>query len=208
MAQLRRLILVRHGETVDGSGERMIGAGDPALSEEGRAQVRASGRALGGQVVECVVTSTLRRAWQAASALAPGQRILLERDLREIDFGRWEGKTLPEIEAADPALYKAWQEGAEGFEYPGGELRAEFRNRVERGVERIEAAQVSSALVVTHKGVIRTIAELLTGSPIDRSEPPLGGVVLLTRGTDGWYVGQTSSDPPASDRIAVARSEP
>ncbi len=195
MAQLRRLILVRHGETVDGSAERMIGAGDPALSEEGRAQIRASARSLSGQVVERVVSSTLRRAWQAARVMAPGQKIVLERDLREIDFGRWEGKTLPEIEAADPALYKTWQEGAEGFEYPGGELRAEFRGRVERALERLQAAPISSALLVTHKGVIRTVAEHLTGSPFDRSEPPLGGVVLLTRGATGWYLGQTSSDP-------------
>lgn len=198
MAQLRRLILVRHGETTEGSAERMIGSGDPALSADGEAQLRASARALGGQVVDCIVASTQRRAWQAAQRLAPGQRIRLEYDLREIDFGRWEGKKLAEIEASDPALYNAWQDGVEGFEYPGGELRAEFRKRVERGVARIQDAGVTSALVFTHKGVIRTIAEALTGATIDRSEPPLGGVVLLTRRGDSWFVGQTSSDPEVS----------
>lgn len=195
MAQLRRLILVRHGETTEGSAERMIGAGDPALSAQGEAQLRESARVLRGQVVDCIVASTRRRAWQAAQQLAPGQKIRLERDLCEIDFGRWENKLLPEIEASDPTLYKAWQDGAEGFEYPGGELRGEFRKRVERGVQRIQDAGVASALVVTHKGVIRTIADVLTGTPIDRSEPPLGGVVLLTHGANGWFVGQNSSDP-------------
>ena len=136
MATLRRLILVRHGETTDGSAERMIGSGDPALSEEGAQQLRANTHALRGQVVDRIVASTQRRAWQAAQLLAPGQPVHLESDLREIDFGRWEGKSLPEIQAADPALYASWQESLEGFEYPGGEPRAEFRARVERGVAR------------------------------------------------------------------------
>jgi ribonuclease HI len=195
MAQLRRLILVRHGETTDGSAQRMIGAGDPPLSDEGREQLRAGAPVLRSQVVDWVVASTLRRSWQAAQYLAPGQKIRLDSDLREIDFGRWEGKSLPEIQASDPALYDAWQEGVPGFEYPGGELRAEFRKRVERGLGRIQESGAASALVVVHKGVIRTIAESLTGAPIDRSEPPLGGVVLLTHGGQGWFVGQTASDP-------------
>ena len=89
---------------------------------------------------------------------------------------------------------KAWQAGTEGFEFPGGELRADFRKRVERGLQRIQDGGVASALVVTHKGVIRTITEILTGTPLDRTEPPLGSAVLLTLGAKGWFVGQRSSD--------------
>ena len=198
MTSLRRLILVRHGETTEGSSERMIGAGDPALSEEGREQVAAAGKALSGQFIEAIVASTQRRAWQAAQQLAPGHKVHLESNLREIDFGRWEGKTLPEIEAADPALYQSWQEGAAGFEYPGGEARQAFKDRVAQGFAGIEATGAQSALVVTHKGVIRTLAEQLTGEAMDRSEPPLGGVVILTKGASGWFLGQSSSDPAPS----------
>jgi broad specificity phosphatase PhoE len=194
MANLRRLILIRHGETTEGSAERMIGSGDPPLSAEGEQQLRAAARTLRAQFADAIVASTQRRAWQAAQYLAPGQKIRLENDLREIDFGRWEGKRLPEIEASDPVLYKAWREGTEGFEYPGGELRAEFRKRVERGLQRIQDTDAAAALVVTHKGVIRTIIEILTGTPLDRSQPPLGGAVLLTLGANGWFLGQSSSD--------------
>lgn len=192
---LRRLILIRHGESTGNSSERLIGSGDPGLSEEGVTQIRAAGRSLAAQVIDYVVASPLRRAWKAAQLLAPSQWVRLDTDLREIHFGRWEGKSLKEIESADPALYGQWRDLATGFEFPGGELRADFRSRIARGVARIEDAGASSALVVTHKGVIRAIVEELTSEHLDRDAPALGGVVVLTRLSSGWIVGQRSSDP-------------
>jgi broad specificity phosphatase PhoE len=117
---------------------------------------------------------------------------------REVDFGRWEGLTREEIEACDPVLAKDWQDGAEGFEYPGGESRSAFRARVESGLDALLASGLRSVLVVAHKGVIRAIGEKLTGEALEREAPPLGGVVVLTRDGDGsWFAGQRGSNPPA-----------
>lgn len=195
MSRLRRLVLVRHGESTGNSRERLIGSGDPELSEEGARQVRALGRTLGGQVLDLVVASPKRRAWQAARLIADGQPVRLEHALREIDFGRWEGKTLAEVEASDPTRFKAWREAVSSFEYPGGEPRQAFRDRVAEGLARIEASGATAAVVVTHKGVIRTLVEQLTGEAIDRDRPGLGEAVILTRVDGGWIVGQRSSDP-------------
>jgi len=118
-------------------------------------------------------------------------------ELREIDFGRWEGMSVDEIQAADPARYAAWRARAPGFEYPGGEPRAAFRERVVRGFARVEHSGARSALLVIHKGVIRTIAEQLLGAPITDGEPGLGESVGLSRDADGrWFLGRRSSDPP------------
>ncbi len=200
---LRRLVLVRHGESEGNSRERLIGSGDPPLSTEGRDHMRAARAQLAGQVIDAVVASPARRSWQSAQALTGGASMRLESDFREIHFGRWEGKRVDELVSSDPALYQQWREGAPGFEYPGGELRAQFRARVERGLARLDESGATSALLVVHKGVIRTIVDGLIGSPVeDRDRPALGESLILTRVGDGWVLGGRSSNPPGIDAPA------
>jgi broad specificity phosphatase PhoE len=188
MSQLRRLVLIRHGETVGDSSVRFHGSNDVELSAEGRALMREVARGLRGEVFDLVLASPLRRSWEAASIVVGRAPVRLEHDFREIHFGRWEGMTKQEIEASDPLLFKDWQEKATGFDFPGGEPRAEFQARVRRGLERLEQSGATSALVVVHKGTIRTIADWLLGSPLAEGEPPLGGAVVLSRGPDGCWV--------------------
>ena len=102
MSGLRRIVLIRHGETVGNSAERFHGSSDLALSAEGREQMRARGGALATEVFDLVVASTLRRSWEAAQIVSGGAPIRLEHEFREIHFGRWEGLTKSEIEASDP----------------------------------------------------------------------------------------------------------
>ena len=196
MSQLRRLILVRHGETEANSSVRFHGATDVALSEEGRAQVRSARWALRREVIDLVVASPMRRAWQAAHILTNGAELVLDGDFREVDFGRWEGLTAEEIRAQDPILYEDWQVRAPGFEYPQGEPRRHFRERIARGLRRIVEGDVANALIVAHKGVIRVVAESLVGTPLADGAPELGGIVLISRNVDGtWYIGRRGSEP-------------
>jgi probable phosphoglycerate mutase len=203
MSKLRRLVLIRHGETDGRSSERFHGSGDVALSSEGCSQMREAARGLAREVFDLVVASPLRRSWEAAWIVSGGARVRLETDFREIDFGRWEGLTREEIEASDPVLYREWQDGGAGFEFPGGEPRGEFRARVLRALERLEAGGAISALVVAHKGVIRAIAEKLLGRPLEAGEPAIAGRVSLTRAPDGrWYEGRQGSDPEVLARAS------
>ena len=207
---LRRLVLVRHGETDGNSSQRLIGSGDPSLSAEGREQMQRTRAALAGQVVDLVVASPARRAFQSAAVLTGGATVRLEPDFREIHFGRWEGRERAQIEAADPILYKQWRELAPDFEFPGGEPRALFKARVLRGLDRVLHTRAAiGALVVVHKGVIRVIVDTLTGSQLDRDDPVFGEAVILTRNSDGtWKRGAHSSNPPGIEvaaPVAVAR---
>jgi broad specificity phosphatase PhoE len=198
MTQLRRIVLLRHGNTVGNSHERFHGSSDVALSDEGREQVRAAGRRLATEVFDVIAASPLRRAWQSAALLSGGNPVLLIPDFREIDFGRWEGLTAQEIEARDPVLYRAWREHAPDFEFPGGERRAAFRDRVARGFAELVRTRAENAFVVTHRGVIRALAEQLTGVPLP-NPPELGQLVSFTRDGDRWFRGRRSSNPPALD---------
>ena len=195
MNRLRRIVLLRHGETVGNSRERFHGNSDVALSDEGRDQVRAAARRLATEVFEVVAASPMRRAWQSAALLAGGTPVLLVPEFREIDFGRWEGLTAEEIEAQDPVLYRAWREGAADFEFPSGERRAAFRERVLRGFASLAQTGAESILVVVHRGVIRVIGEHLVGKPV-APPPELGQIVSFTRDGDRWFEGRRSSNPP------------
>jgi broad specificity phosphatase PhoE len=193
---LRRLVMLRHGETVGNSSVRFHGAADVPLSDEGRSQVRAAARGLRQEVFDLVAASPLRRSWEAALLVAGGTPVRIEDGFREIHFGRWEGLSAGEIEQRDPVLYREWRERTPGFEFPGGEIRAEFRARVSAAFERIASSGASCALLVGHKGVIRSIGEQLLGEPLPEDEPQLAGAVGLSRDASGaWFLGRRGSDP-------------
>jgi broad specificity phosphatase PhoE len=193
---LRRLVMLRHGETVGNSSVRFHGAADVPLSDAGRAQLRAAARGLRQEFFDLVVASPLRRSWEGAAVVAGGAPVRIEDGLREIDFGRWEGLSAPEIESRDPVLYREWRARKPGFEYPGGELRADFQRRVMQAFDRIEASGAESVLLVGHKGVIRTLAENLTGVPLADGEPGLACAVGLSRDPAGrWFLGRRGSEP-------------
>lgn len=201
---MRRIVLVRHGETVGESKIRFHGSMDVELSEEGKLQMRSARALLDGERFELVVASPLKRAWRSAWSIGGGAPVQLEAGFREIHFGRWEGLTRDEIKAADPILFEDWQKRVAGFEYPNGEKRAAFEARVVAALQRLIARPENSALVVVHKGVIRTIVAQLTGSTLEADKPELGGAVEITRGVDGkWFLGKNSSNPPGLDEIAA-----
>ncbi len=196
MSRLRRLLLVRHGETDGESSVRYHGSTDVDLSEGGRAQMKRAALLVRHEQIDLVIASPLRRSWQAAWIVGAGAQVRLVNDFREIHFGRWEGLNAEEIEAQDPVLFQEWRAGSPGFEFPSGERRDAFRERVLAGLKRLEQSGAANALLVVHKGVVRTIAEKLLGSPLDDGRPELGEVVTLSRGTDGsWFEGRRGSNP-------------
>jgi broad specificity phosphatase PhoE len=198
--RLSRLILVRHGETLGQSSIRYYGATDVPLSDLGRTQAREARGRIPGETFETVWASSLRRSWESAQIIAPRHRIRIEANFREIHFGRWEGLTREEIERVDPSLFADWQVQKTGFEFPEGEPRADFRRRIERGLGHLYASGTRSALVVAHKGVIRTLLELVTEQTLEGEMPPLGGVIHASCSAAGvWSTGRIGSDKSCSE---------
>lgn len=189
--RLERIILVRHGETEGQSSIRYYGATDVPLSDLGREQVRRAREKIADEAFEVVWASSLSRAAESARILAPDRPIRIEADFREVDFGRWEGLTREEIAALDPELFALWQRDLARFDYPGGERREDFRARIARGLGRLRESGAGSALVVAHKGVVRTLHELTSGEALAGPLPDLGGVVQVWRDRLGqWRSGK------------------
>ncbi|WP_182874342.1 bifunctional RNase H/acid phosphatase [Microbispora sp. H10670] len=163
------LLLLRHGQTPLSIEKRFSGLGDPELTPTGLAQAEAAAARLarGPRRVEVIVTSPLARARQTAEAVASrtGSAVLVDEDLRETDFGAWEGYTFAEIQRRWPDELAAWLADPE-VAPPGGESFASTARRVEEARERIVKAHESrSVVVVSHVTPIKTLIRFALGAP-------------------------------------------
>jgi len=146
------IYLLRHGETAWNAERRYQGLADISLSERGRAVL---GRA--DFASERVYVSPLRRASETASILFPGAEQVVVPDLRELDFGAFEGRTAGEM-AEDPA-YRVWVEGGCSGRCPGGEDWAEFSARTRAAFEKLMEEDPDPLVVVAHGGTQMAILE-------------------------------------------------
>lgn len=142
------LWLVRHGESLANTGGRLSGWSDVPLSERGEAQARALGPLLRGREFDGVWSSDLERAVTTAR-LAFGEP-RTDRRLREMDFGRLEGRRWDEIGAAERDAILEFVD----YEAPGGESFASLRDRV---LEFVEALPAGRHLIFSHGGAIRML---------------------------------------------------
>jgi broad specificity phosphatase PhoE len=190
---MTELILLRHGETVGQSSIRLYGATDIALSPVGEQQAARAAQALKAHSFTRIVTSPLQRARRSAEIVraaqpSPSAPLEVLHDLREVDFGSWEGLTWAEVEARDPDNHRAWHRERLQFTYPGGEARQSFLRRVHAAALAIPA-HPGPTLAVLHKGVIKAVIAALTGMPAEDATGlpvPLGSLHHLHHTGESW----------------------
>jgi probable phosphoglycerate mutase len=152
-AQATITVLLRHGDTCLSPEHRFSGLRDLPLSDSGTRQAQAAAsRLAAGTRIDAVVSSPLQRA-AATAAIAAGElglTAVTDDDLRETDFGDWEGFTLAEIQRRWPAAVAAWQHNPEQAP-PGGESFADTAQRVHRACDRLlREHSGQTVLVVSH----------------------------------------------------------
>jgi probable phosphoglycerate mutase len=161
-------VLVRHGATTFTVEKRFSGVGDPPLIEQGRQQVRAAASELvarGG--IERIISSPLSRCRESAAIIsaAVGVPVEIDDDLREVDFGVWEGLTFPVVEERWPRELALWL-GDTAISPPDGESYESLRHRVRTAQERIVNRHRSETMcVVSHSRPIAMIAANLLDTP-------------------------------------------
>ena len=160
----RELILVRHGETVHNVARITQGWSDSALSDRGREQVQRLAERLATMKPTALYSSTLGRAMSTAQVIAhaTGLEIVPMDDLREMNYGKWEGRAFLDIRKDDEALYRRWI-AEEDCPCPEGESHADVRNRLMRAFEQISSER---AVVVAHGTAIRIGAMALLNLPL------------------------------------------
>ncbi|MHC4404461.1 MAG: histidine phosphatase family protein [Planctomycetota bacterium] len=165
---MRRLVLARHAQVDPQYTGRFLGSTDVPLSEFGLRQAKALARSLQVDHSVPLFVSPLRRAGQTAESFDHDSRI--DSDLREIDFGRWEGLSFDEIAASHQdgtpdraGQIERWSNFDLDFSFPDGELLEAFVTRVAQAADRLASDASDTVVAVTHGGVIRAMMCHLLG---------------------------------------------
>jgi len=156
---MRRLVLVRHGESVWNVERRVQGQTCRGLTAHGRTQAGRTAELLADWLGEAlVVSSDLGRCRDTAAPIgeALGAEVTVEPTLRERHFGRWEGLDRDELEADDPARYARWRGGEDVIAEVGGESDLVLRERSARIFATLLASDgdADTIVAVTHGGTI------------------------------------------------------
>lgn len=178
-------LLVRHGEADWNVEGRVQGHSDRPLTENGVAQARALAEQLADAPISAVYSSDLARAHDTARLIAQahGLRVETVPELRERDFGTWEGLT-------DEEVLQRFPEARTGS-WGDAETREELEARVVNAMGRLAARHPNGeVVVVTHGGPLRALIPESMIDGDDRAIPNCHLVRLAFR--DGGFVAADS----------------
>lgn len=149
----KTITLIRHGATASNERKAYIGITDEPLSKIGVSQIKSRSY----PKADIVFSSPLIRCIETANIIYPERKINIIDNLRETDFGIFEGKNYQDL--SDNADYQSWIDSGGTASFPGGESREEAVARSIHGFESIlhlsgEAKQIS---VIAHGGTIMSI---------------------------------------------------
>jgi broad specificity phosphatase PhoE len=147
----REIWLIRHGETEWSRSGAHTGRTDIPLTAAGRERAAAIGRYLAGRRFALVLVSPLERARETCRLAGYGDAAQVEPNLREWDYGDYEGRTTAEIRQTTPG-WLLWNDVV-----PGGETVEQVGARADATIARALAADGDVALFA-HGHVLRILA--------------------------------------------------
>ena len=150
------VVLVRHGETEWSRAGRHTSRTDVPLTDGGRREAAGLAAPLAARAFGLVLTSPMARARDTCALAGSAAVAQVDDDLREWDYGDFEGRTTAEIRVAEPG-WSLWSDGA-----PGGETPAAVAARADRVIARIRAAG-GEVLVFAHAHLLRVLAARWVG---------------------------------------------
>lgn len=151
-----RIYFIRHGITQGNLDGQYIGSTDLPLCDFGRTQLTQLKDHMIYPTVGRVYTSPMKRCTESCEILFPNQTPVFIDDLRECDFGKFEGKTLDDLK--DDIDYKNWMSSQMRISPPNGEGQRVFMQRIYAGLQEVLSDMmrnhISEAAIVGHGGVL------------------------------------------------------
>jgi broad specificity phosphatase PhoE len=156
----QRIDLVRHGETEWSRDRKHTSRTDVELTRTGERQARAVGESLRGRTYDLILVSPMKRAQRTCALAGWGDRAETLEDLREWDYGDYEGLTTPQIREHVPG-WTVWTHGPKG-----GETLESVRARADR-VIAVAAEGDGDVLLFGHGHMLRVIASRWIGLGVE-----------------------------------------
>ncbi len=150
---VKRVILIRPGETAWNREGRWQGWVSSPLSDYGRAQALSLGRYIRNIGMSALYSSDLVRAVETANILSSQLEFspVFDERWRERAIGQWQGMTLDEIRSWCTDDYHKLQEDAENYSMPGGEARNAVQKRVTAAFRDVLKDDKGSTVgIITH----------------------------------------------------------
>jgi broad specificity phosphatase PhoE len=179
---MTRIYLIRHGETDWNRDGICMGQLDVPLNERGRRQAELTAERLVHERLDVIYSSDLSRAVETAKIIRERQphhpEIIQRPDLRELNYGCWQGLRREELEERFPEAFSRGDPHRADpldFKPQGGESLRELRERsIKAFHEILELHRGEAVAVVAHGGVIRHIINyvLQRGAPLLRDQEP------------------------------------
>jgi broad specificity phosphatase PhoE len=160
------LWLIRHGETEWSRSGAHTGRTDLPLTDKGRERAKVLGGLLKGRRFALVLTSPMERARETCRLAGYGDGAVIEPNLREWDYGDYEGRTTSDIRKERPG-WSLWKDGV-----PNGETVEQVGERAREVIGRATGVEGDAALFA-HGHILRILAACWSGLP------PLDGKLLV-----------------------------
>jgi broad specificity phosphatase PhoE len=162
-----KVTLVRHGETEWSLSGRHTGRSDIPLTPRGEANAaRLQGRLADSSPV-LVLSSPLQRARRTCELAGFGDRMQIDPDLAEWDYGQYEGRKTADIHQELPD-WSLFRDGC-----PGGETAEDVGRRADRVIARVRAVD-GDAILFAHGHLLRVLAARWVSLPAES-----GSLLLL-----------------------------
>ncbi|RBP45595.1 histidine phosphatase family protein [Garciella nitratireducens] len=157
---MSRLYLIRHGETIWNRERKTQGIKNVSLSETGKLQAKYLAKRLKKENIDFIYSSDLSRAYKTAEIVGNhiGKSVQILPEIREMNFGDWEGLTLNEIDKKFHDIYNQWNHTPHLAKIPGGETLIQVQERAIKVVNRIIKKNPNKNIVmISHGTTIKTI---------------------------------------------------
>ncbi len=152
------VFVLRHGETAWSLSGQHTGTTDIPLTDNGRRLAERMRPVLGKETFALVLVSPLQRARETCELAGLGDRAVVDADLVEWNYGKYEGLTPRQIHETAPG-WLIFRDGC-----PGGEAPDQVGARVDRAIARVRAAEGNVALFA-HGHVLRVLVARWVGLP-------------------------------------------
>jgi broad specificity phosphatase PhoE len=168
---MTKLILIRHGETDWNIEGRWQGQADVPLNGHGRQQAIRIANTLASKDISAIYSSDLGRAIETAEALArlKGLSVHIDRRLREIHQGDWQGLLVTEIKARYAGLFDERIKNPLEIAPPGGETVSQLKKRILLAFnEIIQKYPQETVAVVSHGFALAFVLTHFCQLPIEK----------------------------------------
>ncbi len=163
-----KVFLIRHTETIWNEAHCFIGRTDLGLSKKGKESALKLAERLKSVDFTRIYSSPTRRTMETVEFInsKSNQKVYTVEDLKEINFGAWEGKTIEEIKEENPNIIVNWLKDPISESIPDGEQWSDFGQRVRSAYQDIISNNsAGNILIVSHGGPLKNILGFILDLP-------------------------------------------